>query len=90
MRVPISSDPFSSSTRTKSSPMSVTRVFVRTVTPSRWSCCLADSDRSGGYIGRIRSRASMSSIRASCGRIDRKSERSVSFAISCHIKMASG
>ena len=62
--------------------MSTTRVLVRTVTPSRASWAAADADRSGGYIGRIRSTASMSSMRASCGRIDRKSERSVSLAIS--------
>ena len=74
--------PAASSTRTNPSPISVTRVFVRTVTPSRSSCLVADADWPGGYVGRIRSTASTRSIRASWGRIDRKSDRRVSFAIS--------
>ena len=59
-----------------------TCVCVRTTTPSRSSWRRADAERPGGYVGRTRSIASTSTIRASCGRIDRKSLRSVSFAIS--------
>jgi hypothetical protein len=69
-------------TRTPSSVTSMTRVLVRTWTPSRSSWRWAERERSGGYGGRMRSMASMRMILASPGRIERKSRRSVSRAIS--------
>ena len=57
-------------TRTDRSSIAVTRVSVRTVTPSRSSWRRAERERSGGYGGRTRSSASMRMIRASAG-IDR-------------------
>ncbi len=77
-----SSAPSGSVTRTPVSSRSMTRVPVRTSTPSRSSWRWADAERSGGYGGRTRSIASTRMIFASPERIDRKSRRSVSCAIS--------
>ena len=82
VRVGIDSSPSAETTRTCRSSMSITRVFVRTVTPSRSSWRCAEAERSGGYGGRIRSIASTRTIRASWGWIERKSWRSDCRAIS--------
>ena len=50
--------------------------------PSRSSWRCADAERSGGYGGRTGPSPRRATIRASAGRIDRKSRRSVSRAIS--------
>ena len=74
--------PVGVSTRTRPSSTSTTLVFVRTTTPSLSSWRRAEAERPGGKVASTRSIASTSTMRASCGLIDRKSLRSVSLAIS--------
>ena len=74
--------PVGVSTRTRPSSTSTTLVFVRTTTPSFSSWRRAEAERPGGNVASTRSIASTSTMRASCGLIDRKSLRSVSLAIS--------
>ena len=74
--------PVGVSTRTSPSSTCTTLVFVRTITRSFSSWRRAEAERPGGKVASTRSIASTSTIRASWGLIERKSWRSVSWAIS--------